>query len=94
VRQLAFSGVPLQIYWSARDRVIADQVSEAGALSDEIFRLNPHAPLTEFTGSWSHTADMQSDRRLPRALARFGLLPWRDVPRLPAHVRSVRVFRV
>jgi pimeloyl-ACP methyl ester carboxylesterase len=94
VRELAFSGVPLQIYWSVRDRVIADQVSEAGALSDEIFRLNPHAPLTEFTGAWSHTADMQSDRRLPRALARFGLLPWRYVPRLPPHVRPVRVFRV
>ncbi len=32
-------------------------------------------------GEWAHTAEMRSTRRLPRALARFGLLPWRDVPR-------------
>jgi pimeloyl-ACP methyl ester carboxylesterase len=94
VRRLAYSGVPLQIYWSTHDRVIVDQVSEAGALADRILQLNPHAPLAEFTGAWSHTADMQADRRLPRALARFGLLPWADVPRPTDHVRSVRVFRV
>lgn len=94
VWQLAFGGVPLQIYWSVRDRVIADQISEAGALSDQIYRLNPHAPLVEFEGDWSHTADMQSDRRLPRALARFGLLPWSDVPPLPERVRPVRALRV
>jgi len=89
VRQLAFSGVPLQIYWSTRDRVIADQQSEAGALCDEIERVNPYAPLWEFDGEWAHTAEMRSSRRLPRALARFGLLPWSDVPRLPA-VRPAR----
>jgi hypothetical protein len=27
---------------------------------------------------------MRADRRLPRALARFGLLPWKDAPALPA----------
>jgi pimeloyl-ACP methyl ester carboxylesterase len=83
VRQLAFSGVPLQIYWSTRDRIIVDQTHEAGALADDIRELNPRAELWDFEGEWAHTAEMQSDRRLPRALARFGLLPWRDVPRLP-----------
>ncbi len=90
IRQLAFSGVPLQIYWSTRDRVIADQQTEAGALCDEIERVNPYAPLWEFEGEWVHTAEMRSSRRLPRALARFGLLPWRDVPKLPESVRPVR----
>ena len=90
VRQLAFSHVPLQIYWSNRDRVIADQYSEAGALCDEIRRINPYAPLWEFEGEWAHTAEMRSNRRLPRALARFHLLPWRDVPKLPESVRPAR----
>ena len=93
-RRLAFSGVPLQIFWSLRDRVIADASSEAGALSTEIRRLNPHAPLWEFRGDWNHTAEMRSDRRLPRALARFGLLPWQDVPPLEEQVRPARALRV
>jgi pimeloyl-ACP methyl ester carboxylesterase len=87
VRRLAFSGVPLQIFWSTRDRIISDESSEAGALSNEIYRLNPKARLWEFRGEWNHTAEMQADRRLPRALARFGLLPWADVPR---HVERIR----
>lgn len=82
VHRLAFSGVPLQIYWSTRDRVIADQLSESGALSDELKRANPRARLWEFEGEWAHTAEMRSRRRLPRALARFGLLPWPDAPSL------------
>jgi pimeloyl-ACP methyl ester carboxylesterase len=94
VRRLAFSGVPLQIFWSTLDRVIVDESSEAGALSDEIHRLNPRAPLWEFRGEWSHTAEMQSDRRLPRALARFGLLPWADVIPLGEPVRPARALRL
>ncbi len=83
VRQLAFSGVPLQLYWSTRDRIIADQPSETGRLATEILELNPHAKLWNFEGQWSHSAEMTPTRRLPRALVRFGLLPWRDVPSLP-----------
>jgi poly(3-hydroxybutyrate) depolymerase len=94
VRRIAFSGVPLQIYWSTRDRIISDEISEAGALSTRIYRLNPHERLWEFRGEWQHTAEMQSDRRLPRALARFGLLPWRDAPPLEDQVRPVRALRV
>jgi poly(3-hydroxybutyrate) depolymerase len=89
VRRLAFSGVPLQIYWSTRDRVISDQYSESGALSDRIMRTNPRAKLWEFQGEWAHTAEMRSRGRLPRALARFGLLPWADAPRVPV-VRPTR----
>jgi len=81
-RQIARSGVPLQLYWSPRDRVIADQVQETGALASAIHRDNARLRLWDFRGQWEHSAEMRPTRRLPRALARFGLLPWRDVPPL------------
>lgn len=84
VDALAFSGVPLQIYWSVRDRIIFDQVDEAALLAADIRSVNPEAKLWDFEGAWDHTAEMQSDRRLPRALVRFGLLPAGDVPALPS----------
>jgi poly(3-hydroxybutyrate) depolymerase len=74
VDALAYSGVPLQIYWSLADRVISDQVDEAALLAARIRSVNPYAKLWDFEGDWQHTAEMQSDRRLPRALERFGLL--------------------
>jgi poly(3-hydroxybutyrate) depolymerase len=80
---IAYSGVPLQIYWSVRDRIISDQVDEAALLAAEVRSINPEAQLWDFEGSWDHTAEMQSTRRLPRALARFGLLSRADVPPLP-----------
>jgi pimeloyl-ACP methyl ester carboxylesterase len=80
---IAFSGVPLQIYWSVRDRIISDQIDEAALLAADIHTLNPEAKLWDFEGAWNHTAEMRSDRRLPRALLRFGLLPQADVPPLP-----------
>ena len=84
VDAIAFSGVPLQIYWSVRDRVISDQVDEAALLAADIRTINPAARLWDFEGAWNHTAEMQADRRLPRALERFGLLARGDVPVLPA----------
>ncbi|HUZ80667.1 MAG TPA: prolyl oligopeptidase family serine peptidase [Gaiellaceae bacterium] len=83
VHAIAFSGVPLQIYWSVRDRIITDQFREAGLLAADIQSMNPAAKLWDFKGSWDHTAEMRADRRLPRALVRFGLLPQSDVPPLP-----------
>jgi pimeloyl-ACP methyl ester carboxylesterase len=84
VRQLAEGGVPLQLYWSFDDRVITDQTAETGRLATEILDLRPDAPLWDFSGDWAHTAEMRASRRLPRALARFGLLPQQDVPPLPS----------
>src|SRR3974377_1580435 len=82
---IARSRVPLQIYWSPRDQVIRDQYREAGALAEDIRDDGDHR-LWEFEGDWLHTAEMQPTRRLPRALARFGLLPWQDAPRIvPGH---------
>ena len=81
---IARSGVPLQLYWSSRDRIIRDQRLETDELALAIDRDDEHERLWDFHGDWSHTAEMRANRRLPRALARFGLLPWRDVPALPA----------
>jgi poly(3-hydroxybutyrate) depolymerase len=82
VRQLAFSGVRLQLFWSSRDRIIADQLHETQALANEIRATNPKAKVSVFHGEWRHTAEMRPLRRLPRALERFGLLPKFDVPPL------------
>lgn len=73
-RQLALSGVPLELWWSSRDRVISDQVDETGALAAEILGWNPKAPLSVFRGTWRHTAEMKWSTRLPVALVRFHLL--------------------
>lgn len=81
---IAQSGVPLQLYWSSRDRIIRDQRFETNELAVAIDRDDEHERLWDFHGDWSHTAEMRSDRRLPRALARFGLLPWKDAPAVPA----------
>jgi pimeloyl-ACP methyl ester carboxylesterase len=76
--ELAFADVPLQIWWSSRDRVIRDQVDEAGALYREIRGLNPGAPVEQCRGEWAHTVEMDWDRRLPAALSHFGLGPGRS----------------
>ncbi len=82
IKQLAFSGVPLQLFWSSRDKIIADQVHETEALADAIRAVNPKARVEVFHGDWFHTAEMRPMRRLPRAIARFGLLPRWDIPPL------------
>jgi pimeloyl-ACP methyl ester carboxylesterase len=73
-REIAFSGVPLEIWWSTRDRIVVDGASQSGLLYRAIKRLNPFAPVTEVVGTWHHTAEMRPIRRMPLALARMGLL--------------------
>jgi pimeloyl-ACP methyl ester carboxylesterase len=79
-RKIAFSGVPLQIWWSSRDTTVTDQTRESGLLYRDIMRLNPFAPVTQFVGTWAHTTEMKSHGYLPFALSRFGLLPSRGAP--------------
>jgi pimeloyl-ACP methyl ester carboxylesterase len=74
-RALAFSHVPLQIWWSPQDKIVIDQQKQAGRLVHLIRQLNPRADLVGFTGGWRHSAEMRSRTRLPLALAVFGLLP-------------------
>jgi pimeloyl-ACP methyl ester carboxylesterase len=74
VRAIAASCVPLQLWWSVKDRIVADQTHQSGALFRRIGELKPNAPVTAFVGSWRHSAEMHAESRLPIALAALGLL--------------------
>jgi len=73
-REIAFSNVPLEIWWSTKDKIVVDGATQSGLLYRAIKRINPRAPVTEVVGTWHHTAEMRTLRRLPLALARIGLL--------------------
>ena len=74
VRQLAFSGVPLHIWWSLRDRIVVDQNQESGRLYRAIVRANPEAPVTRYVGTWAHSKEMHATARLPLALVNLKLI--------------------
>jgi pimeloyl-ACP methyl ester carboxylesterase len=74
-RTIAASCVPLQLWWSVKDRIVADQQRQSAALFRRIAELNPAAPVTAFVGAWNHSAEMQAGTRLPAALVALGLLP-------------------
>jgi dipeptidyl aminopeptidase/acylaminoacyl peptidase len=74
-REIADSGVPLQIWWSNKDAIVRRQFEQSGALYKAIMRANPNAPVVQIKGMWHHTAEMEWDHRLPSALARFGIVP-------------------
>jgi pimeloyl-ACP methyl ester carboxylesterase len=74
-RTIAASCVPLELWWSVKDKIVSDQERESGALFVKIRKLNPRAPVTAFVGSWSHSIEMTADSQLPAALVFFGLLP-------------------
>jgi poly(3-hydroxybutyrate) depolymerase len=74
-RTIAASCVPLQLWWSVKDRIVVDQQRQSAALFKRIGAINPHAPVTAFVGAWNHSAEMHAKSRLPAALATFSLLP-------------------
>ena len=74
-RTIAGACVPVQLWWSANDRIVRDQRRQSGALFRAIRSVNPHAPVQAFVGSWKHSAALRANTRLPGALAAFGLLP-------------------
>jgi hypothetical protein len=80
---IAASGVPLQIWWSTRDRVVLDQARNSGALFRKIRAIDPDAPVVGVVGTWKHTSEMWYFRRLPSALASIGLLPAHGVSPFP-----------
>lgn len=82
-REIGSSGVPLEIWWSTRDRIVVDQRRNSGALLDRIRALDPQAPVVGVVGTWKHTAEMWYFRSLPWALASIGLLPLRDAHPFP-----------
>ena len=80
VRAIAASCVPLQLWWSTKDRIVSHQDEQTGALFAAISKLRPDAPVTAFVGSWRHSREMHAETRLPVALAALGLLPsWTDL---------------
>ena len=74
-RSIAFSGVPLQIWWSPNDKIVIDQQRQAARFLKTIRKLNPKADVVGFTGGWRHSAEMRAKTRLPVGLVGFGLLP-------------------
>ena len=74
-RAIAFSCVPLQIWWSRTDRIVVDSSRQSGALFRRIRARNRRAPVSAYVGSWEHTKVFTPGRLLPTALARFGLMP-------------------
>jgi pimeloyl-ACP methyl ester carboxylesterase len=82
VRAIAASCVPLQLWWSVKDRIVADQEKQSGALYRRISKLSPGAPVTAFVGAWNHSAEMHARARLPVALAALGLLQEQPPPRI------------
>jgi pimeloyl-ACP methyl ester carboxylesterase len=92
--EIAFSCVPLQMWWSVADLVVTDQQRQSGKLYWDIRRLNPDAPVHAFVGFWIHSSQMNARTRLPRALDAFGLLteafaaPGPPLRELPARAPS------
>src|SRR5204862_8349684 len=50
-RAIAFSGVPLELWWSVRDRIVVDEAQQCGRLYREVKRLDPDARIREFVGT-------------------------------------------
>jgi pimeloyl-ACP methyl ester carboxylesterase len=73
-RRLATDGVPLYIWWSTNDRVVANQSMESGLLYRTIERHDPGAPVYQVVGSWDHSAEMRPMTQLPAALVEVGLI--------------------
>jgi pimeloyl-ACP methyl ester carboxylesterase len=73
-RRLATDRVPLYIWWSINDRVVANQYLESGRLYRTIERIDPSAPVHQIVGAWDHSAEMRPMTQLPAALVEVGLI--------------------
>jgi pimeloyl-ACP methyl ester carboxylesterase len=71
---IARSCVPLQLWWSTKDKIVLDQQHQSAKLFDELRRINPEAPVSAYIGWWEHSAEMRALKRLPLALAALGLI--------------------
>jgi pimeloyl-ACP methyl ester carboxylesterase len=87
VQAIARSGVPLQLWWSFRDRVVTDQQRESGRFYRRLRAAAPGAPVQEVVGYWQHAHEMHPETQLPAALACFGLLPGTGL-RVPAYTQQ------
>jgi acetyl esterase/lipase len=76
VRKIAAAGVPLQLWWSRRDRVV-DPRDQSVPFVRALRRLHPRGPLETIVGRWPHSAAMHPYSMLIPALKTFGLYPTR-----------------
>jgi dienelactone hydrolase len=76
VRKIARSGVPVQLWWSTRDRVVNPR-DQSALFARTLRRLHPRASLYTVVGHWPHSAAMHQYGRLIPALKQFGLFPTR-----------------
>jgi poly(3-hydroxybutyrate) depolymerase len=74
VKAIARSGIPLQLWWSRRDRVVTDQRRESGRFYRRLRAAAPGAPVQAVIGYWQHAHEMHPATQLPAALACFGLV--------------------
>ena len=81
-RAIATSGVPLQIWWSSKDKIVVDQLHQSARLFQTVRSLNPCAPVSAYQGTWKHSSEMRASALLPIALAGFDLMPsgTKDLP--------------
>jgi pimeloyl-ACP methyl ester carboxylesterase len=77
VRKIARSGVPLQVWWSMRDRVVNPR-DQSVLFARALRRLHPRAPFHTVVGRWPHSAAMHPYSMLIPALKQFGLFPTRQ----------------
>jgi poly(3-hydroxybutyrate) depolymerase len=75
IRDVARSGVPLQLWWSLADQIVVDQAHQSGHFYNELRKLRPRGRLDAVTGFWRHSAEMRT--QIPDALRFLGLV--RDV---------------
>jgi poly(3-hydroxybutyrate) depolymerase len=73
LRQIAYSGVQLQLWWSLADAIVTDQTHQTAHFYNELSKLNPNAPVEAISGNWPHSTQMQHVQ-LPEEMARLGLL--------------------
>jgi poly(3-hydroxybutyrate) depolymerase len=74
LKQIAQSGVPLQLWWSLADEIVVDQAHQSGHFHNELRKLRPRGRVEPVIGLWSHTAPMRHTTQLPGALRWLGLL--------------------
>jgi hypothetical protein len=79
-RTIAFSGVPLQIWWNPKeDVVVHQQTTQSGAFARLLLRLNPAAPVEPVVHSLPHGEDFRASHSLP-AMVDFLLAHRREGP--------------
>jgi dipeptidyl aminopeptidase/acylaminoacyl peptidase len=75
IREVARSGVPLQLWWSLADDIVVDQVHQSAHYHKELQKLRPRGRVEAVTGFWPHTAEVYAGTQLPGGVRWLGLVP-------------------